>query len=202
MSPFPRVLSSRIRDANSPVVISQHVKAALARLACIRKQARLSGYEIRRKSAEHRRACLRGCFSLCASVSRIFVVVDPPSLPSGCIRGAPFPAGLHRRQPRPISIKRKSKELEETRRTRGKKRRKREDSDIVLKYVCFYLVCADIYRYFKDIVRATEGSTQDWIRRIDNKQSRTRRGAISYLPVQNFFRIAAFRLSGRKEFRR
>jgi len=55
--------------------------------------------ETRRKSAEHRRACLRGCLSLCASVSRIFVVVDPPSLPSGCIRGAPFPAGLHRRQP-------------------------------------------------------------------------------------------------------
>lgn len=45
------------------------------------------------------------------------------------------------------------------------------DYGMVLKYVCFYLVCADICRYFKDIVGmyAAEDSVRDWIRRIDNK---------------------------------
>lgn len=48
-------------------------------------------------------------------------------------------------------------------------------------------------------VRATEGFAQDWIRRIDNKQSRTRGEASFYLPVQNFLRNVAFRSFGAPE---
>ncbi|KYM96420.1 hypothetical protein ALC62_12926 [Cyphomyrmex costatus] len=40
-----------------------------------------------------------------------------------------------------------------------------------------YLQILQRYRAY-----ATDGSAQDWIRRIDNKQSRTQRSAISYLP--------------------
>ncbi|KYN15358.1 hypothetical protein ALC57_12407 [Trachymyrmex cornetzi] len=61
--------------------------------------------------------------------------------------------------------------------------------------------CLQILQRYRTYAYATEGSAQDWIRRIDNKQSRTRKGAIFYLPVQNFLRIAAFRPSGHKEFR-
>lgn len=88
-------------------------------------------------------------------------------------------------------------------REEGGGRERGKDPGIVLKYVCFFLVYARIFTDTSKIpyicVRATEGSAQDWIRRIDNKQSRTRGEAIFYLPVRNFPRIAAFRSLGRKE---
>lgn len=50
-----------------------------------------------------------------------------------------------------------------------KEEKKGETSGIVLKYVCFYLVCARIFADTSKIlyVCATERSAQDWIRRID-----------------------------------
>lgn len=135
-------------------------------------------------------------------VSRISIVVHPPSLPSGCIRETPFPTGLHRRQPAATANLDKTQEQ----RVRGdsSSERKKEGKEGELQHrfkirllfprMCGYLQILQRYR--------TYGlpKVPPRIRRIDNKQSRTHREAIFYLPVQNFLRIAAFRsFAGRKE---
>jgi len=56
-----------------------------------------------------------------------------------------------------------------------------------------------ILQRYRTYAYTTEGSAQDWIRRIDNKQSRMRKGAISYLPrieFPSYRRISFFRTQG------
>lgn len=99
---------------------------------------------------------------------RSFSASRGSTLPSGCIRGAPFPAGLHRRQSAAANLdktqeRRVSRDSSSTAERRSniaeerrKSRRRTKGTSIVLKYVCFYLVCADICRYFKDIAYGTD----------------------------------------------
>lgn len=170
-----------------------------------------TGNDGAKEAPGHRRACLRGRLTVPVPRStRISLVADPPpSLPSGCIRGAPFPAGLHRRQPAAAANLDKTQEQrvrgdppgerteeEESGRKWGEGRlRHRFKIRLLLPRVRGYLQILQRYRTYACAL--TEDSAQDWIRRIDNKQSRTRGGRdFLSLPARNFLRIAALRPSG------
>lgn len=129
MAPFPRVLSFRIRECEWP---GRHFSTRKTG-ASMHTQA---GENFRtgnewRASVEYRRVY--------TPRSREFLLVDPPLR---CLAASAEPHFLRDladgSQPRPISIKRESKESEETRRADGRRRaRKRRGFGIVLKYVCF-----------------------------------------------------------------